>query len=105
MIGVRITACTLNGEEAIRRYVDDCLKGTAGRVIGLSRSQMFIGRRASKLIPYSEEYFVNPMMLVVTLKKSFMSQGHNLIPSIELMLKNVMSKYLACPDDYTIEVF
>ena len=106
MNGVKVIATTGRGEMAIRQYVKDCAEGVAYKAIGMSKMQYRTAKLTSKVLPYEEEYFENPMMIVVTMKKGLLdSYGYLVIPKVEITLKNLMEKYGCGLQDYNIEVF
>ena len=106
MTTIRVTALTSKGDTAILSYVNDCLNGKASQTVGMSKAQVFAAKKASKALPYTEEYFTNnsPFMIVVNIKRSFEDFNSILLPKIDIALKNIMEKYGAGLKDYIIEV-
>lgn len=89
---------TLKGEEALRRYIN--YTEEYARVNAKKIKFRMVAKMQERTS--TEEYFENPLRLVVTLKSDINLEYR--LPIIESKLKTVMSNYGVSETDYNIEV-
>jgi len=97
MTAIQLIALTMNGEEAINKYVAEVQSYAKAHSI---RTKL-IERAKNKLV--TEEFFENPMRIVVTIKKEDVNLAIY-IDQIKRKLDALMLKYNVSQQDYLIEV-
>ena len=95
---ITLTPITIKGEEALRRYIaytEEYARTNAKKI-----KFRMVAKMQERIS--TEEYFENPLRLIVTLKNDVNLEYR--LPIIESKLRTVMSNYGVSETDYKIEV-